>query len=104
MCSPPLETRSNIGHPAVAGEVGCYGIPFDTDAYVAAKLNKKVVEVAGGAIKTTVLMEGGRQSLWTILGTSLKFQFEYRLGLCNPSDVRPAVSLKSWLLFLPIRI
>ena len=88
----------------MAGEVGCYGIPFDTYAYVAAKLNKKVVEVAGGAIKTTVLMEGGMQSLWTILGTSFKFQLEYRLDLCNPSDVRPAVSLKSWLLFLPIRI
>ena len=45
----------------------CYGILIGTDAYVAAKLDKKVEEVAEGALKATELMEGERQSLLTIL-------------------------------------
>ena len=47
-------------------------------------------EVAEGAKKATDLMEGEQQSLWTILRASLKFQFEYWLGLSYPSDVSRA--------------
>ena len=68
----------------------CYGIPVGTDAYLAAKLDKKVEEVTERALKATKPMEGERQSLWTILRASLKFQFVYWLGLCYPSDMLPA--------------
>ena len=65
----------------------CAMASVGTDSYVAVKLNEKVEEVAEGAIKASDLMEGERQCLWTILRASLKFQFEYWLGLCYPSDV-----------------
>ena len=45
---------------------------------------------AEGALKAIELMEGERQCLWTILRASLKFQFEYWLSLCYPTDVMPA--------------
>ena len=36
------------------------------------------------------MLEDERQALWTVLMASLRFQFEYWLGLCYPSDVLPA--------------
>ena len=68
----------------------CYGVPISSDSYVAAMLDKKVAEVAEGARKAQELLGDERQGLWTLLRASLKFQFEYWLGLCYPSDVLPA--------------
>ena len=53
------------------------------------KLQEKVREVADGALRATNLLGGSeRQGLWTILRGSLKFQFEYWLGLVYPSIIR----------------
>ena len=68
----------------------CYGVPIGTNNYVANMLDRKVNEVAEGARRAVELLEDERQALWTVLKASLKFQFEYCLGLCYPSDVLPA--------------
>ena len=68
----------------------CYGVPIGSSNFVANKMDSKVEEVAEKALKATELLEGERQALWTILRASIKFQFEYWLGLCYPSDVLPA--------------
>ena len=69
----------------------CFGIPVGADRWVTHKLEEKVREVAGRALSATKLLGGTeRQGLWTVLRGSLKFQFEYWLGLVYPSLVREA--------------
>ena len=41
-------------------------------------------------MKAASLLKEERQGLWTIVRASLKYQFEYWLGLCYPSHVLPA--------------
>ena len=67
-----------------------YGVPVGSDLYVAHMLEKKVREVAEKAEKASSLLAGERQGLWTILRSSIKFQFEYWLGLVYPSQVMAA--------------
>ena len=68
----------------------CYGVPIGSDPYVMQMLEQKVEEVAKGAEKASNLLAGERQGLWTILRASMKFQFEYWLGLVYPSQIMAA--------------
>ena len=52
--------------------------------------------------KAIDLLEGERQSLWTVLRASIKYQFEYWLALCYPSDVVEArLGQQSWKCQVP---
>ena len=68
----------------------CYGAMIGSEGWVAHKLDLKVKEVAEKARKVSTLLREERQGLWTILRGSLKFQFEYWLGLQYPSTIRAA--------------
>ena len=67
-----------------------YGVPVGDDRYVLDALEDKVREVGTDAAKACKLLATERQALWTLLRSSMKFQFEYWLGLVYPSLVLPA--------------
>ena len=67
-----------------------YGVPVGEDRYVVAALEDKVREVGEGAAKACKLLATEKQSLWTLLRASLKFQFEYWLSLVYPSLAQTA--------------
>ena len=67
-----------------------YRVPIGDDRYVLETLQEKVREVAEGAVQACKVLATEKQSLWTLLRASVKFQFEYWLSLVYPSLVRPA--------------
>ena len=67
-----------------------YGVPVGSDPYVVDMLGQKEREVAIEAKNACKLLDRERQGLWTILRSSIKFQFEYWLGLVYPSQVLEA--------------
>ena len=67
-----------------------YGVPVGHDSFVIDQLEKRVQEVAGEAARACKLLANERQALWTLLRASMKYQFEYWLGLVYPSLVKPA--------------
>ena len=100
-----IYSSTGIRHPAMPADIPLagamvdgvfapgfllYGVPVGSDIYVEHMLQKKVREVAAKAEETSKLLAGERQGLWTILRSSLKFQFEYWLGLVYPSQVMVA--------------
>ena len=65
-----------------------YGIPMGSDKYVEYKLINKVEEITRGAERACKILAGERQSLWTVLRSSLSQQFDYWCSLCYPSNVQ----------------
>ena len=68
----------------------CYGVPVGTDDYVTIMLDKKVEELVESSKRTCSLLENERQGLWTILRSSLQYQFEYWAMLVHPTQVLAA--------------
>ena len=54
-----------------------YGVPVGSDTYVEVKMKEKVEKVAREAVQGGELLKGEPQGLWTILRSSIMFQFEY---------------------------
>lgn len=68
----------------------CYGIPIGSDSYVKHMLSKKVDEISNQAECISTILEEEKQSLWTILRSSLAQKLEFWLSLCYPTQVRDA--------------
>ena len=60
--------------------------------YVHHVLNEKVEQIAEQAEKAVKVLEGERQSLWSVVKWSLSQRFEYWLQLSYPSDVKEAAA------------
>ena len=61
--------------------------------YVHHVLNEKVEQIAEQAEKAVNVLEGERQSLWSVVKWSLSPRFEYWLQLSYLSDVKEAAAL-----------
>ena len=70
----------------------CYGVPVGSREYVRHVLNEKVEQIAEQAEKAVKVLEGERQSLWSVVKWSLSQRFEYWLQLSYPSDVKEAAA------------
>ena len=76
----------------------CYGIAIGSTRYVRFKLGQKFKEVEDKARKTVDLLQGERQALWMLIRASKRYQLEYWLSLCYPSDTEEVAGQMDRLL------
>ena len=82
----------------------CYGVPIGTDRYVRHMMEVKVEELAVVAEATVKVLQNERQTLWTVLRSSLSQQLDYWLQLCYPSDVMVAAKKMDEILWQVLQV
>ena len=66
----------------------CYGVPIGSDAYVSHMLSAKMDEIEQEADQILTVLEDEKQSLWSVLRSSLSHKLDYWLTLSYPSHTK----------------
>ena len=70
----------------------CYGVPIGSDKYVHYMLDAKVSEVEEHVHQIENVLQNEKQSLWSILRSSISQKLDYWLTLCYPTHIKQAAS------------